>query len=104
MEDPNPHGKPCHCEVDKRFQSMLADTPKSCRGACCANPRRKSKWTNGEVTIQEQKALESYRSYGADLLRGSSVEEYHPPKVKVVSSNLTRVTKPWMTRQYQDGV
>ncbi|MHC4435613.1 MAG: hypothetical protein ACYTBS_27630 [Planctomycetota bacterium] len=49
-----------------RTQAWLADYPKNCRGACCSNPRRKSRHQKGSLTRQELKALDSYRSHETD--------------------------------------
>jgi len=42
----------------------MRDNRKRCAGDCCKNPRR-TKWHS--ITIQEQKALEDYKSQLEDL-------------------------------------
>lgn len=56
-EDRNQHYNDltCPCWSNPKSMAFFKEQPKRCGKSCCANPRRKSKYSKGERTIQEQK-------------------------------------------------
>ena len=45
----------CPCQVDPKFRSMMADTPKRCSKCCCGNYRRHGKGMD-RLTLVERRA------------------------------------------------
>ncbi len=45
----------CPCQVDPKFRSIMADTPKRCSKCCCGNFRRHCKGQQ-KITLDERKA------------------------------------------------
>jgi hypothetical protein len=44
----------CPCQVDPKFRSIMADTPKRCSKRCCGNYRRHGKG-KGKLTLAERR-------------------------------------------------